>query len=82
MQSMTVVQITCGQLCSFLYDAETGQDIKRAQRGVQSGLPANCRKRHQQVTPPEALSPGKEAKYVKGEVEEAARSEVRDPVWG
>ena len=58
---MTVVRITCEQLCSFLHDAETRHDIKRTQRGIQSDLPPNCRKMHRQVTPPEALSPGKEA---------------------
>ena len=81
MQSMTVVRITYGQLCSFLHDAETRQDIKRTQRGIQSDLPPNCRKRHRQVTPPETLSPGKEAEIVKCEAEEAATSEARDPVW-
>ena len=78
---MTVVQITCEQFCSFLHDAETRHDIKRTQRGIQSGLPQNCRKRHRQVTPPEALSPEKEAKIAKCEAEEAAKSEARDPVW-
>ena len=34
MQSMTVVRITCGQLCSFLHDAETRHDIKHTQRGI------------------------------------------------
>jgi hypothetical protein len=80
-QSMTVVRITCGQLCSFLHDAKTRHSIKRTQRGIKSGLPHNCRKRHRQVTPPEALSPEKEAKIAKCEVEKAAKAEARDPVW-
>ena len=79
---MTVVRITCEQLCSFLHDAETRHDIKRTQQGIQSDLPPNCRKMHGQFTPLETLSPGKEAEIVKCEAEEAAKSEVRDPIWG
>ena len=78
---MTVVRITSEQLCSFLHDAETRHDIKRTQRGIQSDLPSNCRKSHRQVTPPETLSPRKEAEIAKYEAEEAAKSEARDPVW-
>ena len=78
---MTVIQITCWQLYSFLHDAETRHDIKRTQRGIQSNFPPNYRKRHRQVTPPETLSPGKEAKIAKYEAEEGAKSEARDPVW-
>ena len=81
MQSMTVVRITCEQLCSFLHDAKTRHDIKRTQQGIQSDLPLNCRKKHRQATPPETLSPGKEAEIAKCEAEEAATSEARDPVW-
>ena len=55
--------------------------LKRAQQGVQSDLPPDCRKTHWQVTPPESLSPGKEAEIAKCEAEEAAKSEARDPVW-
>ena len=80
-QSMTVVRITCKQLSSFLQDAETRDEIKRAQQGAQIGLPPNCRKRLREATPPEALSPRKEAKFAKCEAEEAAKSEAKDPVW-
>jgi len=80
-QSVTVVQITCKQLSSFLHDTETRDKIKRAQQGAQIGLPLNCRKRRREATPPEALSPGKEAKFAKCEAEEAAKSEAEDPVW-
>ncbi len=78
---MTVVRITSGQLCSFLHDAETRDETKRAKRGIQSSLAPNCRKKRREVTPPEALSPGKEAKIAKCEAEEAARSEKQDPLW-
>ena len=78
---MTVVQITCKQLFSFLLDAETRHEIKRAQRGVRSPLPPNCRKIRREATPPEALSPEKEAKFAKCEAEEVAKSEANDPVW-
>ena len=78
---MTVVQIICQQLSSFLQDAETRDEIKRAQEGAQIGLPPNCRKRRRQTTPPEALSPGKEAKFAKCEAKEAEGSEAKDPVW-
>ena len=81
MQSMTVVRITCEQLCSFLHDAETRHDIKRTQQGIKSDLPPNCRKMHRQVTPPETVSPEKEAEIAKYEAEEAAKSEARDPEW-
>ena len=80
-QSMAVVQITCGQLCSFLHVAETRHEIKRAQRGVKPGLPPNCRKRHRELTLSEALSPGKEAKIAKCEAEEAARPEAHESSW-
>ena len=80
-QSMAVVQITSGQLCSFLHVAETRHEIKRAQRGVKPGLSPNCRKSHQEVTSPEALSPGKEAKFAKCEAKEAARSEAYESSW-
>ena len=78
---MTVVRITCERLCSFLHDAETRHDIKHTQQGIQSDLPPNCRKKHRQVTPPETLSPGKEAEIAECEAEEAAKSEARDPEW-
>ena len=80
-QNMTVVQITCEQLSSFLLDAETRHETKRAQHGVQSLLPPNCRKIRRQATPPEALSLGKEAEFAKCEAEEAAKSEANDPIW-
>ncbi|KAL9062880.1 MAG: hypothetical protein Q9161_009715, partial [Pseudevernia consocians] len=75
---MTVVQITCKQLSSFLHDAETRDEIKLAQQGAQIGLPPNCKKRRREATPPEALSPRKEAKFAKCEAEEAAKSEAKD----
>ena len=78
---MTAVQITCEQLSSFLLDAETRYETKRAQHGVQFPLPPNCRKIRRQATPLEALSPGKEAEFAKCEAEEAANSEANDPVW-
>ena len=78
---MTVVQITCKQLSSFLHDAETRDEIKRAQQGAQIGLPPNCRERRWEATPPEALSPGKEAKIAKCEAEEVAKSEAQDSSW-
>ncbi|KAL2055888.1 hypothetical protein ABVK25_003530 [Lepraria finkii] len=80
-QSMTVVRITCTQLSSFLHDAETRDEIKRAQQGAQIGLPPNCRKRRRETAPPEALSPRKEAKFAKCEAEERARSEAQDTSW-
>jgi len=78
---MTVVRIASGQLCSFLHDAETRDETKLAQRGIQSSLAPNCWKRRREVTPPEALSPGKEAKFAKREADEVTRSEKQDPLW-
>ena len=80
-QSMTVVRITYGQLCSFLHEAETRDEAKQAQRGVPSALAPNCRKRCWEITPPQALSPGKEAEIAKREAEEAAKSEAQDSLW-
>lgn len=48
-QRMTVVQITCKQFFSFLHDAETRDEIKRAQQGAKNSLPPNCRKRHREA---------------------------------
>ncbi len=77
----TAVQIIYGQLCSFLHDAETRNEIKRRQQGKQVALPRNCRKRIREATPPEALSPRTEAKISKREVEEVAKSEAQDSSW-
>ena len=79
--SITVVRFIYIQLSSFLQDAETRDEIKRAQQGAQTSLPPNCRKRLREATSPEALSPGKEAKFAKCESEEAAKSEAKEPVW-
>lgn len=78
---MTVVQITYKQLSSFLFDTETRHEIKRAQRGIRSLFPPNCQKIRREATLPEALSPEKEAKFAKCEVEKVAKSEANDPVW-
>lgn len=53
----------------------------RCVMNVMNSLVPNCRKRRREATPPEALSPGKEAKIAKCEAEEAARSEAQDPLW-
>lgn len=77
---MNAIQMICKQLSSFLLDAKTRREIKRAQRGVPFPLPPNCRKIRREATPPEALSPEKEAKFAECEAEEAAKSEANDPI--
>lgn len=41
----------------------------------------NCGKRSREHTPPEVLSPIKEAKIAKQEAKEAAKAEVKDVSW-
>ncbi|MCJ1231796.1 hypothetical protein MMC12_008475 [Toensbergia leucococca] len=81
LQRSTVVEISYEQLSSFLHTAETRHWIKRMQRGVQATLPPNCKKRERENTPPEILSPRREAKIIKRETENTAKAEVEDPPW-
>ena len=58
---MTFVPIAFGQLCYFLYDAETRDEPSERNEAYNLPLHPTTGKRRREATPPEALSPRKEA---------------------
>jgi hypothetical protein len=77
-QCSTVVEIAYEQLCSFSNNAETRDQIKRTQQGIQTTLPPNCGKRSREHTPPKVLSPTKKTKIAEQEAKEAVKVEVKN----
>lgn len=77
-QRLTVIQLPYSTLCSFLTRAEERHKMKMDRQGVQSSLPPKFRKRRRESTPPETLSPGREAKFAVRERDEAAIAEAED----
>ncbi|MCJ1386985.1 hypothetical protein MMC17_010114 [Xylographa soralifera] len=74
----TVVKLPYSTLCSFLIVAEKRHKTKMDRQGVQSSLLPNCRKRRREATPPETLSPGREAKFTLRERHQADIAEAED----